>query len=164
MSRFAVRAPPVDPVFQSLPVGSLDDHLPPGGQPVDQGADCSRLDAPVGLHPCREFHPALVQSAISVPLWTQNPAASFSPMVAAQLAVPVLRQYALLRLDLPANLVPSRSPQGRLCPDLLDPSVGHALEGLLLHLHRRHLWRGSPPAPFNAITQSATNTPNLCGQ
>ena len=161
MSRFAAQAPPVELAFQSLPVGSPSDHLPPGGLPVDQGADCFHLDPTVGLHLYWKCHPAPTQSAKFVPLWTRNPAASFSPMVAGQLAVPVPRQCALPRLDLPAGLASSRSPQGGLCPDLLDPSMGHALEGLLLHLHRHHLWRGSPPAPSNTITRSATNTPNV---
>ena len=69
-----------------------------------------------------------------IPLWTQNPAAFASPTLTARLAVPVPRQSVPPHLDLPVGLVLFRFPQGLLCPGPLDPSMGHPLEVLFLHL------------------------------
>ena len=72
-----------------------------------------------------------------------------------------MHQNVPLRLDLPFGLAPFRFPQGLLCLGPLDPPMGHALEVLPLHLHRRHLWRGLPPAPSDTITQSSADTLNV---
>ena len=82
-------------------------------------------------------------------------------MVAAQWVVPVPRQSVPLCLDPPIGLAPFRFPQGLLCPDPLDPSVGPSRAVLFLLRRRRHLWRGLPQEPSGKITQSSTNPTNM---
>ena len=57
MSRFAAQAPPVEPIFQSLPVGSLAVHLSSADLPVDPRAGYSLADPPVGLLPDWDSYP-----------------------------------------------------------------------------------------------------------